>query len=210
MMEVVLRIRMPDNWVKDIGKEFSTPIQFIECIPHGKFGGRGLIKIDACNELNDKIVEAIKNHPDVCKVEISPVKNGGLLGSIVTDKCVACRALASSDCFMTDALSLGDGRVEWRLITGGDGSLSELLKTLEASGCEIELKSKTSLSNKSLLTTRQEEIIRLAFEKGYYDYPKKTSMKELAKLFNISQSTLAEIIQRGERKVMEQQFGKKF
>ena len=57
-----------------------------------------------------------------------------------------------------------------------------------------------------MLTKRQEEIIRAAFEKGYYDHPKKVTIKELAKLFDISPSTLAEILQRGERKIIWEHF----
>jgi hypothetical protein len=43
MMEVILKIRMPDNWVKDVGKKYPTPIKFLECMPYGESGGRGLI-----------------------------------------------------------------------------------------------------------------------------------------------------------------------
>lgn len=202
MMEVLLKIRMPDNWVKDVSKKFPTPIKFIECMPYGDSGGRGLIEINGKEDKIDAIIDEIKNHPDVCRVDISPLKDGGVLGSIITNKCVACKALTGSDCFLTTASSLGDGRVEWRIITGGEGSLSELVEKLEAYGCEVELKSTTHLSKKTMLTTRQEEIVRAAFEKGYYDYPKKITIKELANIFNISPSTLNEILQRGEKKIM--------
>jgi len=206
MMEVVLKIRMPDNWVKDVSKKYPTPIKFIECMPYGDTGGRGLIKIETEEEKIEDIIEDIKNHPDVCRVDISPLKNGGVLGSIITNKCVACKALTGSDCFLTSALSLGDGRVEWRLITGAKGSLVDLIGKLETYGCKVELKSTTQLTKKSMLTARQEEIIRVAFEKGYYDYPKKITIKRIAQIFNISPSTLSEILQRGERKIIWEHF----
>lgn len=208
MMEVILKIRMPDNWVKDVSKKFSTPIKFIECMPFGDSGGRGLIEINSEGERIDDIIEEIKDHPDVCRVDISPLKDGGVLGSIVTNKCMACRALTGSDCFLTTALSLGDGRVQWKLITGGEGSLFNLIKKLKAYGCEVELKSTTHLTKKTMLTSRQEEIIRAAFEKGYYDYPKKITIKELARIFDIAPSTLNEILQRGEKKVMRWYFNR--
>jgi predicted DNA binding protein len=208
MMEVILKIRMPDNWVKDVGKKYPTPIKFLECMPYGESGGRGLIEIDDKEENIDSIIEEIKDHPDVCRVDISPLKNGGVLGSVITNKCVACRALTGSDCFLTSAQSLGDGGVEWKLITGGEGSLGELVENLRNYGCEVELKSTTHLTKKTMLTTRQEEIVKAAFEKGYYDFPKKITIKELAKVFEISPSTLNEILQRGERKVMRWYFSR--
>ena len=208
MMEVTLKIRMPDNWVKDIGKKFPTPIKFIDCMPHGDSGGRGLIEIDGEADKVYDIIEEIKKHPDVCRVDISRLRDGGVMGSIITNKCVACRALTGSDCFLTTASSLNDGRVEWKLITGAEGSLAELIEKLKAYGCEVELKSTTHLTKKTLLTTRQEEIVRAAFEKGYYDFPKKITIKKLAKIFDVSPSTLNEILQRGERKVMRWYFNR--
>ncbi len=98
--------------------------------------------------------------------------------------------------------------MEWKLITGGEGSLSDLVDQLKAYGCDVELKSTTHLTKKTMLTSRQEEIVKAAFEKGYYDYPKKTTMKELARIFDISPSTLSEILQRGEKKVMGWYFSK--
>jgi predicted DNA binding protein len=203
MREAILKITMPDNWVKDVCKKYPYPIKFIECMPYSESGGRGLIEIKG--EKSDEIVAEIKKHPDVCRIDISHLKNG-VLGSVVTERCSACRALTGSDCFLTSASSLEDGSVEWKLITGAEGSLSDLIENLEENGCRVELKSTVHLSKKSMLTNRQEEIIRAAFEKGYYDYPKKITISELAKMFDISPSTLGEIIQRGEKKIILERF----
>jgi len=202
MREVILGITMPDNWVKDMGKKYPAPIKFKECMPYGESGGRCLIEIDSSQEMSDDIIAEIKKHPDVCRIDISPLKNGGILGSIITNKCAACRALTGSDCFLTSASSLNDGSVEWKLITGSEGSLSHLIEKLEENGCKVELKTTSHLTKNHFLTDRQEKIIHTAFEKGYYDYPKKITIRELADIFGISPSTLGEIIQRGEKKII--------
>jgi len=207
MREAILKITMPDNWVKDVCKNYPVPIKFIECMPYGKSGGRGLIEIKG--EIADEIMAEIERHPDVCKVDISHLKNGVLLGSVITERCSACRALTGSDCFLTSASSLEGGSVKWKLITGAEGSLSDLIENLEKNGCGVELKSAIHFSKKSLLTRRQEEIIKVAFEKGYYDYPKKITINELAKMFDISPSTLGEIVQRGEKKIISEHFRRK-
>lgn len=81
-----------------------------------------------------------------------------------------------------------------------------LIERLKAYGCDVELKSTTHLTKKTMLTTRQEEIVRVAFEKGYYDFPKKINIKKLARIFDVSPSTLNEILQRGEKKIMRWYF----
>ncbi len=208
MMEVVLKIKIPKSWIDKITSKYDAPIKFLDCMPFGKAGGRGLIEINATDIEIDKIINDLKLHQDICKIDISPSPDGGILGSVITKKCVACQALTGSECFLTSALSKGNGLVEWKLITGEKGSLIELIDELERSGCEVKLKKITKLTKRSHLTDRQEEIIRIAFEKGYYDLPKKITIDKLARLFKVSASTLAEILQRGERKIISQYYNK--
>jgi predicted DNA binding protein len=206
MMEVVLKIKIPQSWIEKISSKYNAPIKFLDCMPFGKSGGRGLIEINATDTEIENIIEDLRRHEDICKVEISPSPDGGVLGSVVTKKCVACQALTGSSCFLTSAESIKDGHVQWKLITGEKGSLLNLIKNLEELGCEVELKKSTKLTKRAILTERQEEIVRIAFEKGYFEIPKKTTIDELAKLFRVSASTLAEILQRGEKKIINQYF----
>ena len=203
MMEVTLKVRIPNTWIEGMKKN----VKVLGCIPHGK-GGRSLVEIGGEGDEIKNVIEEIKKHPFVCNMETSPIK-GGILAAVETTKCVACKALADSDCFLTSAIGK-DGYVEWHLITGGKKSLPDLVQRLKNYGCDVEVKSIKKIDRKNLLTDRQEEIVRLAFEKGYYDYPKKIRIKDLAEMLNIAPSTLAEILQRGERKIMMDYFGKKY
>ena len=201
-MEVVLRLRMPDTWVDAVCRDLPAPIKFVECKPHGDAGGHGLVEIHAEEASVEAIIRAIAEHPSVHSAEFSPLRSGGVLGSIVTSRCAACQELSGSECFLTAASTLDDGRVEWRLITGGDGSLIDLLERLESRGCEIEVRSTRRLDRRSPLTPRQEEVIRMAFDMGYYEYPKRATIRDLARAFDVSPSTVAETLQRAEMKVI--------
>ena len=206
MREAVLKITMPDNWVKNISSKYTANIKFIDCMPYGETGGRGLVEIMGDEDEINNIIAEIKIHPDVCSVEISTHKEGHVLSSIITNKCSACRALASSDCFLISAHCIGDGSVEWRLITGGEGSLSDLIEDLQHKGCKVDLINSNELTRKKILTSRQEEIVSVALKKGYYDYPKKITIKELGEMFDVSPSTIGEIVQRGEKKIIREHF----
>jgi predicted DNA binding protein len=52
------------------------------------------------------------------------------------------------------------------------------------------------------LTDRQREVLRAAFEAGYYDWPRETSGEELADRLEISQPTLSEHLATAERKLL--------
>ena len=82
MMEVVLKIKIPESWMNDIKNKYDASIKFLDCMPVGKSGGRGLIEIDATDTEIDKIIEDLKRHEAVCKVDVSPSPDGGVLSSI--------------------------------------------------------------------------------------------------------------------------------
>jgi predicted DNA binding protein len=206
MMEVSLTIRIPNSWFEDLSPLMDRPIKVLQSVPDGVAGGRGLIEIRGDDETTHAVVEAIRAHPSVCHVNFVPLPEGGVLGEVITSRCAACSALSGVDCFLLSATSRSDGRVDWNLVTGGEGSLKELVDRLVAEGCEVEIrKSKRPEMHRSL-TDRQEEILRMALESGYYDQPKRVTIKDLAKRLGIAPSTFQEILQRAERKVMLSSF----
>ena len=201
----MLNLKIPNSWIAEVGRQHENAIRFIGCMPFDEGGGKGLIKIMSTNSEQGRIIEIIKRHRNIEKVEVSPSPDGGLLVSVICrQKCGACRSLMDSNCFLINASSGSDGYIEWTLLTGEDGALTELMDKLKEYGCEVELKKSTRITKRNILTERQAKIIRVAFEKGYYDLPKRTTIQELAAYFHVSPSTVAEILQRGEKKVIWQ------
>lgn len=52
------------------------------------------------------------------------------------------------------------------------------------------------------LTSSQKRAIELAFEHGYYNFPKKTDMEKLAKIMKISAPTFCEHLKKAEKNIM--------
>ena len=52
------------------------------------------------------------------------------------------------------------------------------------------------------LSEKQREAVNLAYKKGYYEYPKKIDLGELAKLMSVSKSTFQEHLKRAEGKLI--------
>jgi DNA-directed RNA polymerase specialized sigma24 family protein len=53
------------------------------------------------------------------------------------------------------------------------------------------------------LSEKQEEVIIYAFLRGFYDYPRRVSLTDIARELGLSPSTVAEVLRRAERKVVE-------
>ncbi len=52
------------------------------------------------------------------------------------------------------------------------------------------------------LSPKQKEAITLAFEEGYYDWPKKTDFQLLSKIMHLSVSTFREHLKKAEKKIL--------
>jgi len=203
MIEASITIEMPNNWVKDIESKFPAPINFIECMPYGESGGKSLVEIRGDPMNAEDIIKEICDHPSIYKADISNFGEGRLSGSIVTNSCVACKALTGTECFLTRARGGPDGKVEWTVTSGSNNSLGNLVTKLKDAGCNVQVNSVTKISGQNVVTRRQEEILKFAMEQGYYDYPRRITIRDLAKMIDISPSTLGEILQRGERNIVE-------
>jgi len=55
----------------------------------------------------------------------------------------------------------------------------------------------------NLLTPKQENIIINAYKLGYFDYPKRITLKELAKKVEMSPSATLETLRRAEKKIIK-------
>ncbi|MEM2070066.1 MAG: helix-turn-helix domain-containing protein [Archaeoglobaceae archaeon] len=53
------------------------------------------------------------------------------------------------------------------------------------------------------MTFKEEEILKIALEKGFFEYPRKIKLEELAKQLEIAPSTLSEILRRAQKKMLK-------
>ena len=96
--------------------------------------------------------------------------------------------------------------MQWTLLVSEKAPLQQLIVNLEKVGADPKLVSLTEIGDKDALTARQEQITKMAFEKGYFDFPRKIGLRQLAKIFGISTSTLSEILRKGQRRIMTRYF----
>jgi len=112
-----------------------------------------------------------------------------------------CKEVAKSNCFLVSVAVDAADQARWRVLGSGD-SFRELTTALERRGIPFQVILKKTLKDKELLTTRQEQILAMAFERGYFDFPKKAGLEDLASSIGVKTSTMAEIIRRGQKKIL--------
>ena len=208
MMEAVISLKIPQNWMSEIPEKYPVTVKVIERIPYSDKGVKDLVEIAGPQEVMAEVLEHIRKNPTVAKVDTTMTDKGKLYGAVTTARCEICRILTDADVFLISAESKGDGKVEWTLVLSEKDVLKEIFDHLKAKSVNAELVKLTKIDDKETLTDRQDKITHVAFERGYFDYPKRISLRELAKMFDVSPSTLSEILRKGQRKIVMDYFRK--
>ena len=177
-------------------------------MPYSEKGVKDLVEITAAPDVLDEALEAIKKNPLVEEVETSVTERGKVISAVTTTRCEICRILTDSGAFLMSAESKNDGKVEWTVIISDKKILKDIFDHLKAKSVEAELVKLTKVDDKESLTERQDKITQVAFERGYFDYPKRISLRDLARMFEVSPSTLSEILRKGQRKIVMDYFKK--
>lgn len=103
-----------------------------------------------------------------------------------------------------------DGYEYWEIGSWKKGLLNDFILNLQKENFDVKiLKLQDSkLTNiyfpqvMPFLSKNQRKALELAFANGYYDYPRKIELKNLAMLMKLSLSTYREHLRRAEKKVM--------
>jgi len=206
MLEAVVSITPPHSWIKHVTSNFPAVIRVMDCrnIP-GKEGVQELFEITCAAELSEKIIDFLMHDDYVYDVDVVKGRPGRVVGSLKTKKCTACRTFSSASCYLVSASSKPDGKLEWTLL-GNDTMVRSLLKQLENKQIEAEVLKISQLQEEDDITARQEHILQIALEKGYFEFPKKITLRQLAKTLAISPATLTEILRRGQKHVLQEHF----
>lgn len=205
-MEAVLQVKPPHSWIKTLTAKFPAKIRILDCKAlEGTQGVQELFEITAPEEMLDELVETLKTDSYVYDVDVIRARRDRITGAVKTRKCTACRAFATSNCFLISAVTKENGMIEWVVFGGGDG-LPSLVRELESKGVDVTVSRISKLQDARALTDRQEQILQIAFEKGYFDVPKGIRLRGLAKLLSITPATLTEILRRGQKRVLMEHF----
>jgi len=192
--------------VTEVTRDHGATVNLVEQKPAGGTTLQSLVEIDPGETSPDVIVETLRQNRFVHSVEAIVPRKGKILATLLVDNCHACHVLANSDCFLTDATATEGGGLEWRLLAPKRLSVESLVRTLKERGITVELAAIKTVRGSGSLTERQERVLSLAFELGYFEFPKKIGLTELAKKLGVSKAALSETLRTGEEKILHGYF----
>ena len=205
MMEAVLSLSLPCSWVDHLARTTNVRVQLLDTVKGDDGLTRDLAEINLRDVKASEVIDAIKKAPHVRSVEVTEHDKGRLLAIVGTEGCEGCIALASADVFLLSAHTTEDRRLEWKVAFSSRKDLDALISKIQAIKGDIAIvRVSNQLDDGLHLTDRQLKIVEVAFKRGYYDYPKRISIRELARIFSVSTATVSEILRRGQRKIIKE------
>ncbi|MFX1519753.1 MAG: helix-turn-helix domain-containing protein [Promethearchaeota archaeon] len=100
-----------------------------------------------------------------------------------------------------DGVAYKNGFEYWEVMPFSKDSSKELIEELKSYHAFEVIGVGVGKVDITSLTKKQKEVIRTAFELGYYDFPRRITLTQLSEKLNMSPSTLSEILRTAHKKM---------
>lgn len=157
---------------------------------------------------SENIVEQFSSHPGVRDIqEVDHIDGEYLMRCAwVSEYDSVLDALIAPEVVLLSAIGTADG---WTFELRGESreSIAEFNDYCHEHGVPVTLTELHALRPRDVrqdLTETQREALTLAYEQGYFDSPRETTLEEVADDLGISQQALSSRLQRGNRRLIEQ------
>jgi len=193
--------------------EVSIDIARSRCRLYRKYGSR--IKILSITNNGDRIIHlvtcpkdlvgSIRDEDDLRVLGLNLVDNEASVWCL-SKGCDVCKPLVEEGCIILDGYIGQDGSMNITFLSPSDKTTEKIFRIYRELGIEYEVRYTRRYGKGRILTDRQEQVLYLAYKMGFFDFPRKTSLKELSEILGIKEATLSEILRRGVKKVIQEYF----
>jgi predicted DNA binding protein len=164
-----------------------------------------LCKINLKDCTPEFLADLFSKSPNIMKFNYRQIEKNCILASIVFKKISPRVFPVAQDCGCILLRISTSGNVRKHILLVPDKSCFEKhLQDFQKNYKVIEVKWEEATSKE--LTAKQHELLKLALETGYFDFPKKIHIRELAKTIGVSTAALAETLNTAKKKILEKYF----
>ncbi len=208
MRKVVLRWNLTTiQGAKELGQLLQICQRF-EVLAHLGVSPVGVVQLAEIELQDGKDIHELNDLDSFQVVEIHEESEDGILASILCSHSLAKSAIELSNLHLQPPYSLDVKRGMEMRVTGLTGAMRRFLALLRVvlppdKVSVITMRGEMVNGWDKILTTRQQEVLSFAVERGYYEEGESVTIKELADEMGISRSTFGGHLQDAERAVMK-------
>lgn len=202
MIEAILELNTPKGCVLRSLRERPGLVRVLSLRPLAGEKVGHLIEINADQKSVRRTLGRFRDNIAEVVVDLPFRDNRTNMALLSSKACEAYRLLLESDAFLLSEEARDSYKVRWNLVCRDRSCLQVVLQKLQSHGCDPKIVNISRINRRPMLTPRQEETIRTAMERGYFDFPKKVHMRELSRILRASQSTVSEVLRRAEKRII--------
>lgn len=178
--------------------DYSTGSIEIHSIPLNRTT-RHLVKVEGegCALIAEGLVKLSKNKASLDFV------SGSYMGVVDTPPCQLYSLLSETSCFLISE-SATERAMIWKVVAKSTSSIRTLVRNMNKTGKGAQIQGIRKITREDNLTARQAKMIETAYENGFFEYPRRVGMKELADSAGCSPSTFAVTLRKAEKKITAQ------
>lgn len=210
-MEFRIRGGPLPHWMQDLGRRWGASVRLHVCRPSEGTPRRllQLVEINATPSSLPEITEFVRERSRTEEVSLTQLEPHRLLARIVGPLPALCNsvfemgAICMSCPFLPAAAADDEAHEgEWRVLAHRVRDAHPLLDSFTTPGnSPASLVRIGTYRGAHDLTARQELAIGTAFVLGYFDYPRRAQLRDVAKSLGISRAAALENLRRGMRKL---------
>ena len=205
LKQVELLVKGP-NLLADLSEKYKCQLTMVDCRSFNDHAMSLLIEVEG--ERAKEMIQQLRQSQGIRRVFAAKGDSKKTLVMIVQDSTPYCISAHNSGAFCvtcpfkTENNSNGrEGR--WKLLMNDAEALKNVGDSLAERGISITVKDVSHAFHDELLTDRQREIMGIAYRSGYFEFPRKNDLTEIAAELAIRPSTLSEILRRAEAKIVK-------
>lgn len=208
MFEMILHVDLSKCWIGRLKDRFPVDVTLLDTIPleDKEEGVQDLVDIDLNGVDPAEIESSIVGMDDIDFVSVSRNEGTKVKMIVGTSHCLGCRALAQAEAFLLSAKVLDDGWVEWRVVHDERNALDHLIERLEDAGMGTRVVEVSGFKDRESLTKDQDRVLKTALESGYYDFPKRVGVRELARKLGVSTAYISYTLRSAQKKTIQLYF----
>jgi predicted DNA binding protein len=205
LKQIELLVKGP-NLLGDLSEKYACQLSMVDCRSFNDHAMSLLIEIEG--ERAKEMIHQLRQSQGIRRVFSAKGDSRKTLVMIVQDSTPYCVSAHESGAFCItcpfrteNGASGKEGR--WKLLLNDAEALKTVSNSLAQRGISMTVKDVSHAFHDELLTERQKEIMGIAYRDGYFEFPRKNDLTEIAAELSIRPSTLSEILRRAEAKIVK-------
>ncbi len=190
------------NLFQELAQRHGCKVNVVDC-KHSKSREMSLL-VEIEGDSIHNLISELKASKEVKRVFFAKSTASKTLVMLILESPLFCDVSKNSNAFCVscpyNSHSL-NGSLDWNLLVKDSEDMAKVMDMLQFRGASADVRRIENAFREEVLTTRQNEILLAAIRLGYFDFPRKKGLTELANELAIKPSTLSEIMRRAESKI---------